>query len=165
MRPFNPISSLFWCSDRANALVLDAARSLTDAQLDQPFGMGLGTLRRTLLHIHAGELVWLQRWQGHIETRWPDESEPASVKTIADRLASVWQQRDAFLGPRAPESMAKVQMYRDSKGSMFRAPLGDMILQMFAHSAHHRAQAVNMLRHLGVEPPQVDYMMLVREPA
>jgi uncharacterized damage-inducible protein DinB len=47
-----------------------------------------------------------------------------------------------------------------------------MVLQMFVHSTHHRAQAVNMLRHVGAVMPvsgnaagQVDYMMMVRVPA
>jgi uncharacterized damage-inducible protein DinB len=53
---------------------------------------------------------------------------------------------------------------RGSRGTLFTTTLGDVILQMFVHSTHHRAQAVNMLRHLGVSHPQVDYMMLVRQP-
>jgi uncharacterized damage-inducible protein DinB len=104
MTSFNPISSLFRCSDRANALVLDAAQRLNTVQLDQPFDMGMGTLQRTLLHIWAGESVWLERWQGHVETPWPDESETISTHAIADRLASVWRQRDAFLNSLPPEA-------------------------------------------------------------
>ena len=41
---------------------------------------------------------------------------------------------------------------------------GDMILQGLVHSIHHRAQAVNMLRQLGLGPPEVDYMTSVRLP-
>ncbi len=162
----NTISTLFHHSDRANALLLESAQSLDDARLDRSFDMGPGSLRRTLLHIWAGESVWLQRWQGRVETPWPNEHEPTPVKAIFDRLRTIWRERDAFLARLSPEAATNVQTYRDSKGSLFRAALSDMVLQMFVHSTHHRAQAVNMLRHLGVNPPpQVDYMMLVRQPA
>jgi uncharacterized damage-inducible protein DinB len=159
------IAALFRHNDRANDIVLEAAAPLSDAQLDRAFDMGRGSLRKTMIHIWAGESVWLQRWQGRVETPWPDENEHASAKTLADRFATLRTGRDQFLANLTPAAMAKAQKYRDSKGSLFNTTLGDMVLQMFVHSTHHRAQAVNMLRHLGVSHPQVDYMMLVRQPA
>jgi uncharacterized damage-inducible protein DinB len=158
-------AALFRYSDRANAMLLDAAMALDDERLDRAFDMGMGSLRRTLLHIWSGESVWLQRWQGRVETPWPDERERAAIRIIADRLAANSKQRDQFLAGLATEALATKQTYRDSKGSLFSASLQDMVLQMFVHSAHHRAQAVNMLRRLGVTPPEVDYMMQVRTPA
>src|SRR5688572_11875953 len=161
------LTSLFSHNDRANLLICDAAGSLSDAELDREFEMGMGTLRRTLLHIWAGESVWLQRWNGGIETKWPDEKEKVSVSDIAQRLTALRPQRDAFLASLTPQSHAKRQMYRDSKGSLYTATLGDMVLQVYVHSTHHRAQAVNMLRRLGAptRAPQVDYMMMIRKPA
>ena len=68
---------LFEYSDWANAQVLSAAAGLSDEQLDRPLeiGPGPGTLRRVLMHTWAGEDMWLRRWQGEIEARWPAESE------------------------------------------------------------------------------------------
>ena len=54
--------------------------------------------------------------------------------------------------------------YLDSVAGYFNATLADMILQVLLHSIHHRAQAVNMLRQLGLGPPEVDYMTSVRLP-
>jgi hypothetical protein len=46
-----------------------------------------------------------------------------------------------------------VQNYRDSKGSLFKATLNDMLIQNVMHSTHHRAQIVNAIRRVG--QPQV----------
>jgi uncharacterized damage-inducible protein DinB len=156
---------LFGYSDWANGRILDAAATRSDAQLDREFAMGPGSLRRTLLHIWGGESVWLARWAGKAETRWPDEAEPAPVAEIQKRMGATWVERARFLASLQDGDLGREQPYRDSRGSLFRAPLGSMLLQGITHSQHHRAQAVNMLRHLDAGTVELDYMMWVRRPA
>src|SRR3990172_7723464 len=84
-------------SDWANDQLLRAAGGLTDAQLDHPFEMGPGSLRRTLLHILAGESVWRQRWQGKAEAPWPDESERVGIAALAERFRDTWTRHTAWL--------------------------------------------------------------------
>ncbi len=152
-------------SDWANTQVLASAAELPGDRLDQAFDLGLGSLRRNLLHTYAGEHVWLQRCKALGETRWIDENEPADVDTICERFERTWRERDAFLQTLADADLARTQTYRDSKGSLFSAPLGDMMLQMYLHSQHHRAQSANMLRRLGAKPVELDFMYWRRVPA
>jgi len=152
-------------NDWADTQVLAAAAPLSSAQLDQPFEIGRGSLRRTLLHVYGGEYVWLQRSMGRSETPWVDEDEAVEVQTIRNRFEVTWRERDAFLRTLADADLSRPQVYRDSKGSLFQATLGDMMLQMYLHSTHHRAQIVNMLRRLGTAPLELDYMCWVRKPA
>lgn len=152
-------------SDWANEQLHRAAGGLADDKLDQPFDMGVGSLRKTLIHIFAGESVWLQRWQGKVEVPWPNEEEKLSVATITERSKATSRQREDFVKTISDAQLAKQVTYRDSKGSLFTATLGDMMLQMCLHSHYHRAQAVNMLRRLGAKPPELDYMMSVRKSA
>ena len=154
---------MFDHNDWANEQVLRVTGPLNETQLDQSFDMGRGSLRRTLLHIYCGESVWLARWQGKTETPWPDEEEPASVATIAERFAATRGERKAFLAKVTPSDHERVVTYRDSKGRLYRAALGDMILQMLCHSAHHRAQAVNMLRRVNAGIVELDYMYRIRQ--
>lgn len=149
----------------ANEEVLGAAASLTEESLDRSFDIGRGSLRKTLLHLHAGEDVWLHRWQGLTETPWPDESEKATVETIHARFRATWLQRSRFMATLKAADAENMVAYRDSKGSLFKATLGDMMVQAIVHSTHHRAQAVNMIRRLGGAVVEVDYMMWVRQPA
>lgn len=159
------IRTMLGYSDWANGRVLESALAVAEADLDRPMDIGPGSLRRTLLHILAGEEEWLRRWMGQIETRWPDERERAGVGVITERLRAVWARRDEFLGSLPEGAAGRVQDYRDSKGGLFRASLGDMLLQGCVHSIHHRAQAVNILRRLGAAAPELDYMMWVRQPS
>ncbi|MBI5763211.1 MAG: DinB family protein [Planctomycetes bacterium] len=157
--------TFFKYSDWANDIVLRAAGPLADANLDKPFAMGRGSLRMELLHVWAGEHVWLQRWQGGTETPWPNEEERVAIPGIAERFAAAWRERDTFLATLADRDLARAITYRDSKGSLFSATLADMMTQMIVHSTHHRAQIVNMLRNVGVTPPpDLDYMYWVRKP-
>lgn len=162
---FQPLHKLFDYHDWANTEVLRAARPLNETQLDQSFDMGRGSLRRTLLHIECGERVWLARWQEKTETPWPDEEERAPVSVIAERVAVTRDDRSAFLAQVGEAGFVRLVTYRDSKGRLYRAALGDMVLQMLNHSAHHRAQAVNMLRRVNAGVVELDYMYRIRQSA
>lgn len=164
MIDLDTVRTMFRYSDWANERVLDSALGVAEKDLDRPMDVGPGSMRRTLLHVLAGEDVWLKRWMGQVETRWPDERERAGVGEIAGRLRAVWASREAFIGSLPPGATGRVQAYRDSKGGLFRASLGDMLVQGCVHSIHHRAQAVNILRRLGAAVPELDYMMRVRQP-
>lgn len=165
MPDLDTLGTILTYSDWANRRLLGSAAPLADAALDQPFDIGPGSLRRTLLHIHAGEDVWLRRWKGEAHTPWPNEKERVTIDALAERFAHTRSQRDAFLATLSRADLTRLQPYRDSRGSMFQATLGDMLLQGCIHSIHHRAQAVNILRRLGASPPELDFMMSVRKPA
>jgi len=165
MMNLDGIRVLFRYSDWANEQVVGASVDLSDERLDRDFDIGRGSLRRTLLHILAGETVWLKRWQGDCETPWPSEDEPISPETIGERFVETFRSRNLFLSTVDGQKLGRAIVYRDSKGGLFTASFGDMMLQMCLHSAHHRAQAVNILRRLGATPPELDYMMWVRRPA
>ncbi len=151
-------------SEGANDQLVRASAGLSNDKLDQPFDMGRGSLRKTLLHLWAGESVWLARWKGQTETPWPDEEQKAGVPNIDERFRHVYSERAAFMATLKDADFERVVTYRDSKGSLYKATRGDMIMQGIVHSIHHRAQAVNMLRRLGAEAPEVDYMYWVRKP-
>lgn len=156
---------LFEYSDFANAALLRASEPLTAAQLDMLFDMGMGTLRRTLKHILDGESVWLARWKGEVETPWPPDETAIMIAALRDCFASISRARSAFVAKLTDADLARLQRYRDSRGSLFSATLCDMLIQGFVHSTHHRAQAVNMLRRLGAGLVELDYMTRVRKAA
>lgn len=165
MNDLATIQQLLRYGDWANEECLHAAAGLADTALDQSFDMGRGSLRRTLIHIWAGEHVWLQRWQGRAERAWPDESERAGVPEIRSRMAAVRRDRHAFMQGLDTARLTQFQTYRDSKGRLFSATLGDMLLQACLHPHHHRAQAVNMLRRVSATAPELDYMYWMRRPS
>lgn len=159
------ISAWFRYNDWADTELLRAATPLSDSQLDRPFAMGVGSLRKTLLHIWAGESVWIARAQGRTETPWPNQEEKVSVAILSERFRIAWSERAVLVESLQPDRLGRSMVYRDSKGSLFQAPLADMLRQMFIHSLHHRAQAANMLRIAAGVAIDLDYMYWIRKPA
>lgn len=158
------MQSMFAYSDWANGVVLSACGPLSDAQLDEAVNIGPGTLRRILIHTYNGEFVWLARWKGQVETAWPSDKVATPVGALATAFEVLRADRERWLEEVAAGALEREQTYRDSRGSLFRAKLGDMLLQGLVHSIHHRAQAVNAIKRVGGPVLEVDYMMHLREP-
>lgn len=158
------LRALLAVGERSNEELLTAAADLDGAALDQAFEMGRGTLRRTLLHILVGEEVWLERMRGNVEHAWRDDLAPIAISELRTGFERCAVERGRFIDGLNPTDLSRRQRYRDSRGSLFEASLGDMLLQAANHSIHHRAQAANMLRRLGVVAADMDYMMHVRKP-
>ncbi len=159
------LGSFLEYSDWANEELIKSASRLSDEQLDQPCDMGRGSLRLTLMHIWAGEHVWLKRWQGQTETPWPNEDVRLTPAQIGSRFREVAVERGVFLSDLTAANLNREITYRDSKGSLFRAKLSDMVTQGLVHSIHHRAQASNMIRRAGGAIVELDYMYHLRTPA
>lgn len=151
-------------NDWANEQLLLAAGQVGDGRLDQPFDMGLGSIRATLMHIIIGEDTFLKRGQGQVEAKWGDEKERVIVVQMKERLADTQRRRDAFFSTLTDSELPKKRVYRDSYGSLYSTTLGDLIVQVCTHSMHHRAQVVNMLRRVGANAPELDYIYWMRRP-
>ena len=152
-------------TDWSNGRLLESAAGLSDEQLDRDMEIGPGSLRKIMLHIYNGEMIWLRRWQGHVDNAWPSETEKVSLHELKRRLQANAAERERWMGTLAASDTGRTQTYRDSKGSLFNATLGDMLLQGVMHTKHHQAQAVNALKRLGAQWPELDYMYHVRRPA
>ena len=157
------VRTLLEYTDWSNHRLLECAGPLTDEQLDRDMQIGPGSLRKTMLHIYNGESVWLKRWRSEIEIKWPSEAEKVSITDLTRRFEGTIRERDMFLERVPAANLSRVQTYRDSKGSLFQASLGDMLIQGVMHSKHHQAQACNILRRLGAEWPELDYMYRIRQ--
>jgi uncharacterized damage-inducible protein DinB len=158
------VTDLFRYGDAANHLVMTAAGELTDEQLDRPLNLGLGNIRRICRHLLAGEVTWLARIRGEVETRWPDEQATMSIPEMLRQLKAVQAERRSFLDALQPEQLWRRQQYRDSKGSLFEATLHKMLIQIAVHAIHHRAQIACAIQLVGGNPPEPDYMYSVRKP-
>ena len=132
-----------WANDR----LFDACAALDDAALDQEFEMGLGSIRKSLIHNLGAMIGWTgvlkeakdpfaaMKGRPRIRSRncEPLRNEPAS------RIQA------AVLSGRFDDTMSRE---RDDKVLVFTR--GGICAHVMTHSMHHRAQCLNMLRHLGV---------------
>jgi uncharacterized damage-inducible protein DinB len=142
--------------------VLDACVALSEDQFHRRFEMGVGSLHDTLLHIVRCVEGWTARVQ---DVDWPRQPESThrvaeliemndeSVDRLADLVAKY--RREDALGI----VVSKTFYPADASPIDVRFTRGAAITHCLVHGTHHRAQALNMLRQLGVAPlPELDVM-------
>lgn len=142
----DPLLVMLAHNEWANAAVIEACAPLPDAQLDRPFEMGLGTLRETVTHTIAAMRIWSDRLGRRDPRPWLDAAPgigPAEWRTL-NREACEDLRATALAGP-----MDEVIEVRRAE-KVWRYPRAHLIVHVATHGVHHRAQCINMLRHLGV---------------
>jgi uncharacterized damage-inducible protein DinB len=155
------IRNYFAYGDWCNARLLDLAEPLDAAVLDRDFAMGVGSIRKTLLHIADAERWWLRNW-----TAGPCPFEKAPESTPVADLRGQWAEivpgRNRFIDS-LDDSSAQRVVTALVGGMSVRLPVIETQIQLGGHGTHHRAQLTNMLRQSGVTAPASDYVVWLRE--
>lgn len=156
----------------ARQRIFDAVRPLAAEQYSREFPIGLGTLGKTLTHIMVAEWFYVQRMQQR-------EVPPYEQWLIRDEEPPAFDALEAAWVKQAAETRAAIHDVRDWNATIEYRSLGDeqpmivtcsaadIVTQLALHEMHHRAQALNMLRHLGIELGDLDFnaMMYQRREA
>ena len=61
------------------------------------------------------------------------------------------------------DKVVETRLYGRKRVAILTATRRDIATQLLLHEVHHRAQAMTMLRHLGVEAQDLDYIHFVQE--
>jgi uncharacterized damage-inducible protein DinB len=153
--------------------ILDWSRPLSAEQHAQVFPIGLGSLARTLTHIMICEQFYVRRMRGEevpLYKDWPiRDEEPPRFEVIEREWKGIEAAtREAIEAVEKAGEWGAVVTYMaqrdDGKRVEVSATKGDIFTQLVLHEVHHRAQAMNMLRQLGVKLDDIDYnaMMYTR---
>jgi len=169
MEPFKAYEYLVVARGR----VLDWTRTQSREEYEREFPMGLVTLGRTLTHIMASEWYYVMRMEGKTVPRydeWPirHENPPPFVKLEAAWTEQAGRTRAAIGAVRDWKKELEYQVTDDDgREIIVTASASDIFTQLVLHEVHHRAQAMNMLRQLGVKVEDIDYnaLMYKRRPA
>ncbi len=157
----NPVRLYDYLS-RARARLFDWIRPLRQEQYTQEFPFGLRTLRATMIEIALSEWYYGLRLRG--DEPPPKEECPISEArqaTFRD-LEAVWA--DLASGTRALlaeiidwDTPLKWRTFQSGRPIIVLASRGDIAAQLCFHEVHHRAQAMAMLRQLGIAAQDLDY--------
>ena len=155
----------------ARTQLFDWIRPLTPEQYEQEHPIGLRSLARTLHHVKAAERSYMRRVRGRTEPLDPaaPEDDPdigGGVPLPFDVLESGWlvQAAQTSADLAAVTDWDTPQIYTttwEGRPYAYRASPADIFSQLAFHEVHHRAQALHMLRRLGVETTEVDYNVLM----
>jgi uncharacterized damage-inducible protein DinB len=157
----------------ARAKVLDAVRTLhaSDAEsYNRRFPIGLGHLAGTLTHIMTSEWYYVQRMLDREVPpyeEWPIRSEQTPTLAALEQhwIGQSAATRAAILTLNNSGGWNTPLEYGytadDGVRMISTATPADQFTQLFQHEIHHRAQAINMLRHMGVTIGDVDFNALM----
>ncbi len=158
------IRDLYEFADWAREQVHDAAAGLSDDQLDRPFPIGMGSLRKNLVHVRDGEQWWLNNWKGDSGAPFPATDETLSISDLRRSFDAVAAERNRQINVMSDADLQRIVEGRPRPDVVRRFPIGVTMLQLCSHGTHHRAQSLNMLRQLGAKPPPLDYVTMLNQP-
>lgn len=161
----SPLRHYFRYADWANEKILAAAEPLDDAALDRPLELGLGTLRRTVLHVEGAERNWLENWMQGSKPGFLVRPETIGIAELRAKWRDTARIRNAFLATLDDAALLREILAQPEEGIRLHYRLGAIMLHVNTHGTHHRAQALNMLRQLGAAVPGLDYILWCREKA
>ncbi len=139
----------------ADGRVLDAL----EAQENPPEGA-----LKLMAHVAVAEHLWLARIEGWDTGNlgpWTPLS-PEACRSLSARTLAGFAE---LVAGATPERLAARVAYRNTRGEAFETPLGDLLLHVALHGAHHRGQIAALLRGGGLPVPVTDFVIFSREGA
>jgi len=144
----DPVQILLAHNHWATRSVLDACAKLSDDQLDREFDMGLKTIRATMTHVLGamrgwGDLLAQRDQRDRLEA--DDARSPVHLLELLDEIG-------ADILASIENKPLNEMLSGERGGKTYSFTRGAVLTHVTTHGMHHRAQALNMLRHLGVDP-------------
>jgi len=151
----------------ANARLYDAAARLPDEAYRRDVGVFFKSLHGTLNHLLVTDRIWMHRLDG--QGAAPDRLNA----TLFDQLDALREAREAedarirrFVESVSDADLEAVRHFKTTKGVPQQGVLRELLAHLFNHQTHHRGQAHTALSLLtGAEPPPLDLLLMLREPA
>lgn len=115
-----------------------------------------------MAHLLVAQQIWLKRClldPTAGDAQWPDWP-AAGLKAIAKQNHADWL---SFLNKLSADDFNGTITYQNSKGHIFNNTLSDILAHLINHGTHHRAQAGQYLKQVGVQLPNTDYIFYMRQ--
>jgi uncharacterized damage-inducible protein DinB len=147
----------------ANARVFDAVATLTPEQLTKDLGSSFPSVGLTAAHMVAGEWIWLQRWLGISNLKFPDWAASTDLGDLRRRLTEIEKERWAFFNQLSEADILVPRAYKLMNGTEDQQALDVMISHVVNHATYHRGQVATMFRQVGLKPIGTDFITFARE--
>lgn len=156
---------------KARWKLFDWIRPLSQEQYTREFPFAHRTLRATMIELAMTELWLVMRLRENpmpIPFRWSQMTINEQTHDTFPKLEAAWRDqtprtRATLAGITDGEAVVQTVLQGTRQRSTLRATKGDIATQLLLHEVHHRAQAMAMLRHLGVAAEDLDYIFFVQE--
>lgn len=112
-------------------------------------------------HMYGSRRMWLGRIEGTEDAAlntWPLLG-LADADDLRRAMESRWAALCAGLGE---ADLGRVVSYTTQAGAPGQQTLGDILAHAVLHSMHHRGQIATLIRELGGNPPQNDFVVFTK---
>jgi uncharacterized damage-inducible protein DinB len=135
-----------WATHR----LLEVMGTLRGEQLHQVFAIGIGTLHGTIVHNAGAIRVWTDTLTRRDPARvWMGDE--AGIKDLSvEGLRAKFDGVHAELVEASRAGAMDERFERERRGVKVTLTRAAILMHVCTHGVHHRAQAMNMLRQLGV---------------
>lgn len=151
----------YWATDR----VVEAAAALPEADYMADRRLDYGSIHATLVHVLAGEWVWLSRWTGASPPRLLTENDIPTFAGLEERWREEQTKMRAFLASIGDADLEREVRYRNQRGEDWAQPLWQLLAHVVNHGTHHRSEAAFALTRLGHSPGDLDLIVYLRQRA
>jgi uncharacterized damage-inducible protein DinB len=110
-----------------------------------------------LLHIRDGEQWWLENWTHGPAREFPKLPQTTAIVEAQELFRETAHGRNGYMVRLLDCDLDRRVTVWVTPARQLSFTLGESMLQVCSHGTHHRAQAVNMLRHAGAAKPELDY--------
>ena len=145
----NPTEILLAHNEWATRNILIACEPLTPEQFHRRFEMGPGSLHDTATHLLGSTRGWADMLAGREER--PRLESTQQQRTTAELLA-LFDEIFTDFAAIAKAHPLEEPVTRSRGGKSYTFTRGGVLTHVTTHAMHHRAQCLNMLRHVGVNP-------------
>ena len=151
------ILALFDFTYWADRQILAAAEAVGPEDFTRPVTITYRNLRDTLVHTLDVEASWRRRLRGEPKSTWDTSLQPESYATVGD-LAAEWARDEAemrgWMSSLDDAALGAIQDLGDGD----RFPLWYYLVHIVTHSEQQRRDVQIVLRHLGHEPPDLEFL-------
>ncbi len=116
-------------------------------------------------HIVGTRWFWLERIGATSERPLKMFTKDFPIADLPVRLAEMDAAWDGYLGGLSEGELSRTVEWGRAEGPRFSNTVEDLLTQLFGHSAYHRGQIALLLRQLGSEPPETEFLFWARKPA
>jgi|HubBroStandDraft_6_1064221.scaffolds.fasta_scaffold268639_3 uncharacterized damage-inducible protein DinB len=147
----------------ANHRTIDACDSIPTAQFTRELESSFRSVRDTLVHIMAVELVWLERWKLQWDGTFRKAFDFPDVASVRQAWKGIEAELLAFVDGLSDEDVNRIIPHKNSAGLEFRMPLWQLLQHVVNHGTYHRGQLTTLVRQAGGKPVGTDLVTFYRE--
>lgn len=139
--------------------------ALPEEYLEQPINSSFPNIKAILIHLWNAQNVWYNRVYHKKDMPMPSKNFAGTYSEMKTEILKSYEQFSTLLAEKTEDYLSSEIEYTNFRGTVFKQPVYQILLQLTHHCAFHRGQIIGFMRQLGFTDtmPQTDLIFWYRE--